>query len=79
LPKCQFTAQYFDYEIGGMGYFNCDDEEPLASGLCISHDKDYLQDKTNNEEHKRKVMDRLENKVRPPLPAFTNIEPIMST
>jgi uncharacterized protein YjbI with pentapeptide repeats len=36
---------------------------PLASGFCIFHDKDYLQDKTNNEEHKTKVLDRLKDKV----------------
>jgi hypothetical protein len=44
-------------------HFNCDDEEPLASGFCIFHDKDYLHHKTNNEEHKRKVLDRLKHKV----------------
>jgi hypothetical protein len=38
--------------------------EPLASGFCIFHDKDYLlQDKTNYEEHKRKILDRLKHKV----------------
>jgi uncharacterized protein YjbI with pentapeptide repeats len=36
---------------------------PLASGFCIFHDKDYLQDKTNNEEHKRTVLNRLRRKV----------------
>jgi hypothetical protein len=63
LPKCQFTTQYYDYETRKEVDFNCQ-ELPLASGLCIFHDKDYLlQDKTNNEEHKRKVLDRLKHKV----------------
>ena len=43
--------------------FNCQEEEPLASGFCIFHDKDYFHDKTNGEEHKRKVLDRLKRKV----------------
>jgi hypothetical protein len=32
---------------------------PLASGLCIFHDKNYLQDKTNYEEHKTRVLEKL--------------------
>lgn len=44
--------------------FNCPDEEPLASGFCIFHDKDYLlQGKTNYEENKRKVLDGLKCKI----------------
>jgi hypothetical protein len=35
----------------------------MTSGLCIFHDKDYLQDKTNNEEHKRAVLERMKHKV----------------
>jgi hypothetical protein len=63
LPKCQFTAEYYDYETRKEVDLNCQ-ELPLASGLCIFHDKDYLlQDKMNNEEHKRKVLDRLKHKV----------------
>jgi hypothetical protein len=63
LPKCQFTTQYYAYETSKDVDFYCQ-ELPLASGLCIFHDKDYLlQDKTNNEEHKRKVLDRLKHKV----------------
>jgi hypothetical protein len=58
LPKCRFTTR-----IGGIVDFYCDDGDPLSSGFCIFHDKDYLQDKTNNEEHKRKVLERLKNKV----------------
>jgi hypothetical protein len=37
--------------------------ESLDSGLCIFHDKDYLQDKTNNEQHNRKGLDRLKQNV----------------
>jgi hypothetical protein len=54
--------------------FYCDDEEPLASGLCIFHDKDYLQDKTNYEEHKMKVLERLKKKVNH---AISNNEPLL--
>ena len=54
--------------------FYCDDEEPLASGFCIFHDKDYLQDKTSSEEHKKKVLDRLKHKVND---AISNNEPLL--
>jgi hypothetical protein len=63
LPRCQFTTKYYDYETRKHVDFNCTEEEPLDSGFCIFHDKDYLQDKTNNEEHKRKVLDRFKHKV----------------
>jgi hypothetical protein len=62
LPKCQFTTEYYDYEIDDEIHFCCP-EEPLPSGFCIFHDKDYLQDKTNYEDHKRKVLERLKHKV----------------
>jgi hypothetical protein len=63
LPKCQFTTQYYDYEIRKDVDFNCDEEETLSSVFCIFHDKDYLQDKTNKDEHKRTILDRLKHKV----------------
>jgi hypothetical protein len=62
LAKCQFPTKYRDYEIKEEVDFLCP-ELPLISGRCIFHDKDYLQDKTNNEEHKRAVLDRLKRKV----------------
>jgi Pentapeptide repeats (9 copies) len=62
LPNCQFTTKYDDHEIHNNVDFYCD-EEPLASGFCIFHDKDYLHDKINNEEHKRKLVDRLKYKL----------------
>ena len=61
MPRCQFTTKYWDYQTRKMEDFNCDEE--LASGFCIFHDKDYLQDKANYEEHKRKVLDTLTHKV----------------
>jgi hypothetical protein len=73
LPKCQFTTKYYDYEIDDVIDFNCD-EDLLASGFCIFHDKDYLQDNTNNEEHKRKVLDRLKHKVNH---TISNNEPLL--
>jgi uncharacterized protein YjbI with pentapeptide repeats len=76
LPNCQFTTNYYDYETSKEVDFNFTEEEPLASGFCIFHDKDYLlQDKTsNNEEHKRKVLDRLKHKVNH---AISNNEPLL--
>jgi hypothetical protein len=38
-------------------------ELPLVSGRCIFHDKDYLQHKVNNDEHKRTILNRLKYKV----------------
>jgi hypothetical protein len=74
LPKCQYTTQYYDYEnLNGID-FNCPDEEPLASGFCIFHGKDYFHDYTNNEEHKRKVLDRLKHKVNH---AISDNEPLL--
>ena len=73
MPKCQFTSQYYEYEIGKNVDFHCQ-ELPLASGFCIFHDKDYLQDKTNYEEHKTKVLDRLTDKVNH---AISNNEPLL--
>jgi hypothetical protein len=73
LPKCQFTTRYYDYEIDDEVDFCCP-EETLASDFCIFHDKDYLQDKTNYEEHKRKVLDRLKHKVNH---AISNNKPLL--
>jgi hypothetical protein len=69
----QVHYKYYNYESGEEVDFNCPEEEPLASGFCIFHDKDYLQDKTNYEEHERKVLDRLKNKVNH---AIYNNEPL---
>jgi uncharacterized protein YjbI with pentapeptide repeats len=73
LPKCQFSVKY-DYEIGKEVDFYCQEQDPLASGFCIFHDKDYLQDKMNNVKHKRKVLDRLKHKVNH---AISNNEPLL--
>jgi hypothetical protein len=74
LPNCKFTSQYYDYEIRDWVNFDCQEEDPLASGLCIFHDKGYLlQCKINNEEHKRKVLDRLKDKVND---AISNKKPL---
>jgi hypothetical protein len=62
LPNCKFTTLYHDYEIGDEIHFCCP-EEPLASGFCIFHDKDYLRRKTKYEEHKMKVLDKFKHKV----------------
>jgi hypothetical protein len=43
--------------------------------LCIFHDKDYLlQDKTNYEEHKKQIIERLKHKVNH---STSNIEPLL--
>jgi hypothetical protein len=73
LPKCQFTTQYYNFKIGKNVDFDCQEEEPLVSGFCIFHDKDYLQDKTNNEEHKRNLLDRFKHKVND---AISNKKPL---
>jgi len=75
LPICKFTTTYADYEIGKTFrfYFACQEEDPLASGFCIFHDKDYLQDKTNYEEHKKNVLDRFKHKVND---AISNKKPL---
>jgi hypothetical protein len=62
LANCQFTTIYWDYEIDKTVNFNCQ-EEPLVSGFCFFHDKDYLHDKTDYDEYKRKVLERLRYKV----------------
>ena len=52
--KCQFTAEYWNYERKAMVDYSCpDDEEILGSGLCIFHDENYLkeEDKDNRKEH----------------------------
>lgn len=73
MTKCHFTTKYYDYEKHSWVDFDCD-EEPLASGFCIFHDKDYLQDKINYEEHKRKVQNRLKHRVNH---AISNNEPLL--
>ena len=76
MSKCKFTVQYkyYDHEELKQVDFCCDDKEPLASGFCIFHDKDYLlQDKTNYEEHKRNVLDRFKHKVND---AISNKKPL---
>jgi hypothetical protein len=74
LSKCQFTSKYYDYEIRKVAIFYCQEEDILPSGFCIFHDKDYLQDKTNSEDHKMKVLDRLKHKVNH---AISNNEPLL--
>ena len=71
MPECQFTTQYFNYEIRKQDDFKC--QEPLVSEFCIFHDKGYLQDKANNKEHKQEVLDGLKRKVNH---AISNHEPL---
>jgi hypothetical protein len=56
-----------------MSNFHCQ-ELPLVSGFCMFHDKDYLQDKTVKDEHKRTMLDRLKRKVNH---AISNNEPLL--
>jgi Pentapeptide repeats (9 copies) len=64
LAKCQFTTKYWDFESQKEIPYNCpDDEETLDSGLCIFHDKNYLQDKNNHKEHEQKVIREITDKV----------------
>jgi hypothetical protein len=54
--KCQFSVKYYDYEKDKEADFNCDEEEPLASGLYVFHDPNYLRGKINYEKYKQKVL-----------------------
>ena len=62
LALCQFEDTYHDYDSGQLNTFQCQ-EEPLESGLCIFHDKGFLQNKTNREIHKKEVLKKLKNKI----------------
>jgi hypothetical protein len=62
LAKCIFKANYPSHQGGIEIGFECN-EEPLASGFCIFHDKDYLEDKINPDLPRRKLVERLEYKV----------------
>ena len=77
MPICKFTTTYADYEIGKTFrfYFACQEEDPLASGFCIFHDKYYLHHYlfSFREEHKRKVLDRFKHKVND---AISNKKPL---
>ena len=45
MVECQFTAKYWDYERKEEVDYICDsiDEDVLDSGLCILHEKKYLE------------------------------------
>ena len=45
LSNCQFIAKYAEYEGGNESLYYCDskDTDVLQSGLCIYHEKDYLE------------------------------------
>ena len=68
IGRVQVYHRILDHERSGERVdYNCDskDEDILDSGFCIFHDENYLQGKNNDhKEHKQKVRDRLEAKVR---------------
>lgn len=45
LAKCQFTTKYWDYENQVLIRDNCDSDnlDVLESGLCIFHERRYLE------------------------------------
>jgi uncharacterized protein YjbI with pentapeptide repeats len=45
LDNCQFAAKYFNHESGQIETYNCDTDntDVLESGLCIFHEKRYLE------------------------------------
>ena len=45
MAKCQFTTEYWDHESQKEIPYNCDsdDVDVLESGLCIFHEKRYLE------------------------------------
>ena len=65
LATCRFSRKYFDYESIKYETFKCPEEGTLilASGFCIFHDKDSLQDKTMYEDRKKKQLDILTDKI----------------
>jgi hypothetical protein len=64
LAKCQFKEQYKDLEKNLMVDFYCDEAELLASGLCIFHDKYYLEDKAHIDEHSAKIRQKLQHLIK---------------
>ena len=69
MAKCRYATKYWDYESHAEVPYNCDsenEEDILPSGLCVFHDKIYLQDKENPKvkEYEKKARDRLMAKVR---------------
>jgi hypothetical protein len=74
MPKCQFIIQYYNYEIRKIVGLKCDGRRAFRLCVYIFHDKNYLQDKINYEEHKRKILDRSKHKVNH---AISNNEPLL--
>src|SRR5918912_3858405 len=62
LAKCQFTTEYWDHERRIPVNYECsEDNEILESGLCILHDKNYLQDQVHHEDQEQKVIQKLKD------------------
>lgn len=58
------VAKYFDYESHVDKTYSCPETEVLDSGLCVFHDKDFLDDKTNYQEHTEVVLKKLKYKIK---------------
>jgi hypothetical protein len=65
LVKCLFRTKYYELNDDNWIDYYCDNlNDILASGLCIFHDRSYLQDKINREKHEKDVKNKLMSKVR---------------
>ena len=65
LINCQFTTQYWNFEIDKEIDYCCEkDEDILNSGRCIFHDENYLNDKDSREQNEQNVRTKLMAKVR---------------
>ncbi|MGB8938363.1 MAG: hypothetical protein WCC17_24995 [Candidatus Nitrosopolaris sp.] len=64
MVKCSFTTKYQNFESHREMDFYCEkDEDILNSGLCIFHDKNYLQDKASRGPNEQNVRDKLMAKI----------------
>jgi uncharacterized protein YjbI with pentapeptide repeats len=64
--QCSFTESYTDIETGEEQRFECKEHalDTADTRLCIFHDENYLQDKANQDQHKKLVREEFYNKVK---------------
>ena len=63
MVKCHFTTKYWNFEFNKEIDFYCEEKDILKSGLCIFHDKNYLQDKASGGRNEQNVLDKLMPKI----------------
>ncbi len=61
IAQCSFTCEYYNYKLGKIEEFKCE-QLPLGNKeLCLFHDEGYLKD-VNEPEHKEAVIKRRLNR-----------------